>query len=55
MDFLCVFDFSNSELIFLAASLAVAIGNEFDPSDVSKLSAFFTVLGDNLAIFLLDN
>lgn len=43
-------DFSNSELVLLASSLALAFSNNFDKEDLLILAAFFTALGDNLAI-----
>lgn len=53
MSFLCVSDFSNSELVALASSLSIAIYNQYDTEDVLILSAFFTALGDNLALLSL--
>ena len=50
---MCISDFSNCELVALASSLAIAISNEFSKDDLIILAAFFTTLGDNLAILSL--
>lgn len=41
---------SSCELIGLASSLAIAIGENLSADDVASLAAFTTILGDNLAI-----
>ena len=41
---------SSCELIGLASSLAIAIGENLSADDVTSLAAFTTALGDNLAI-----
>ena len=41
---------SSCELIGLASSLAIAIGENLSVDDVASLAAFTTALGDNLAI-----
>ena len=41
---------SSCELIGLANSLAIAIGENLSADDVASLAAFTTALGDNLAI-----
>ncbi|MFR6022446.1 MAG: hypothetical protein ACLUHC_05945 [Clostridia bacterium] len=41
---------SSCELIGLASSLAIAIGENLSANDVASLAAFTTALGDNLAI-----
>ncbi len=41
---------SGNNLIALASSLAVVIGNEYDTNELSNLAAFFTAFGDNLAL-----
>ena len=41
---------SGNNLIALASSLAILIGNEFDTDDLNILGAFFTALGDNLSL-----
>ena len=46
-------DFSNEELVFLSSTLAIAISKEFSNEDLLILSAFFTALGDNLALLVL--
>ena len=41
---------SSCELIGLASSLAIAIGENLSADDVASLASFTTTLGDNLAI-----
>ena len=41
---------SGSNLIVLASSLAIIISNEFGPDNLDVLAAFFSALGDNLAL-----
>ena len=41
---------SSCELIGLASSLAIAIGENLSADDVASLAAFTTALGDNLAL-----
>ena len=41
---------SGNNLIALASSLAILIANDLDTSNLSILAAFFTTLGDNLAL-----
>lgn len=41
---------SSCELIGLASSLAIAIGENLSADDAASLAAFTTALGDNLAI-----
>ena len=50
---MCISGFSNCELVALSSSLAIAISNEFSKDDLAILAAFFTALGDNLAILSL--
>ena len=50
---MCISEFSNCELVALSSSLALAIRNEFSKDDLAILAAFFTALGDNLAILSL--
>lgn len=50
---MCLSEFSNCELVALASTLAIAMSNEFSKEDLAILSAFFTTLGDNLAILAL--
>lgn len=38
------------ELIGLSSSLSIAISNQFSSDDLAILAAFFTSLGDNLAL-----
>ena len=50
---MCISEFSGPELVFLASSLSIAISNEFNKDDVLILAAFFTALGDNLALLAI--
>ena len=50
---MCLSDFSNCELIALASTIAIAFSKELSKEDLAILSAFFTALGDNLAILSL--
>jgi len=50
---MCLSDFSNEELVVLSSTLALAISKEFSPEDLLILAAFFTTLGDNLALLVL--
>ena len=51
--FMRISDFSYPELIALASSLSIAISKELCIEDIGVLAAFFTILGDNLAIISL--
>lgn len=53
VSFLCISDFSSCELVALASSTAIAISNQSSKEEIVALSAFFTALGDNLAILSL--
>ena len=37
-------------LVGLSSSLAILISNQFDADELNILSAFFSALGDNLAL-----
>lgn len=41
---------SGHNLIGLSSSLAILISNQFDTDELNILAAFFSSLGDNLAI-----
>lgn len=43
-------DLSSCELIALASSLAIAIGNNVTSDEANLLSVFFSALGDNIGI-----
>ncbi len=45
---------SPCELIALASSLAISIGNQVSPEEAGVLNNFFSALGDNLGIFSSD-
>lgn len=49
-----MFDITNltpCELIALASSIAISIGQNVSPEEANILANFFSALGDNLAIF----
>jgi hypothetical protein len=54
---MCLSDLSSCELVGLASSVAILIGNNVTSDEASLLSSFFNALGDNLAIIssTLDN
>ena len=43
-------DSNSYNFIALAASLAILISQEFETDDLNVLAAFFSAVGDNLAI-----
>lgn len=43
-------NFGSIDYIFLASSLALAIGEELSPNDINILATFFAVLSDELAL-----
>lgn len=47
---MCFSDLSSCNLIGLASSLAIAVGEDLTSDDASILSAFFNAFADNLAI-----
>ena len=47
---MCLSDFSKEELVLLSSTLALAINKDFSNEDLLILAAFFTTLGDNLAL-----
>ena len=47
---MCFSDLSSCNLIGLASSLAIAIGEDIDADELAVLAAFFTAFADNLAI-----
>ena len=47
---MCFSDFSSCNLIGLASSLAIDIGEDIDADELAVLAAFFTAFADNLAI-----
>lgn len=53
MSFLCISDFYNCELLALANAISIAISNQVSKEDLLVLAAFFTVIGDNLALLAL--
>lgn len=47
---MCLNNLSSCELIGLASSLAIFLGENLSAEEVNILAAFITSLGDNLAI-----
>ena len=47
---MCFSDFSSCNLIGLASSLAIAVGEDMDENELAVLATFFTAFADNLAI-----
>ena len=47
---MCFSDFSSCNLIGLASSLAIDVGEDLDADELAVLAAFFTAFADNLAI-----
>ena len=41
---------SGFNLVLLASSLAILISEEFDTDELNILAAFFSALGDNIAL-----
>lgn len=52
---MCVSDLSGCNLIGLAGTLAIAISQDLSQNEISVLAAFFTALGDNLALIAAAN
>lgn len=52
--FLCsLFDRDSRELLVLAAALSVLLAQDQDEETVGRMAAFFTIVGDTLALFAL--
>ena len=47
---MCFSDLSSCNLIGLASSLAIAVGEDLTADEAAILSAFFTAFSDNLSI-----
>ena len=47
-----IFNLSGSNLIALASSIAILISEDLNSDEIGILAAFFTALGDNLALIL---
>lgn len=45
-------DFSGCNLIGLASSLSILIAQDLNAEEIGTLSAFFSALGDNLALII---
>lgn len=46
----CFSDKSSCELVYLASSFAIALSKGLDCNEINTFAAFFTAVGDNLAI-----
>lgn len=49
----CLFSRDSRELLTLAVALACALTKDQEPEDIDRMAAFFTLLGDTLALFAL--
>lgn len=47
---MCISEVSGCNLIGLASTLAIAISQDLTQDEITVLAAFFTSLGDNLAL-----
>lgn len=47
-----IFNLSGSNLIALASSTAILISQNLNSDEIGILAAFFTALGDNLALII---
>ncbi len=47
---MCISDLSGCNLIGLSSSLSIFLAQNLTPDEISVLSAFFTAVGDNLAL-----
>ncbi len=50
----CLSGENNRELAVLAVTTAAALAQEYSRSEVERLAAFFTILGDTLTLFGLE-
>ena len=48
-----LFDRDSRELLVLAVALSVLLAQDQDEDTVGKMAAFFTIVGDTLALFAL--
>lgn len=48
-----LFDSDSRELLVLAVSLACALAQGQEENQIARMAAFFTLLGDTLALFAL--
>lgn len=48
-----LFDRDSRELLVLAVALSVLLAQDQDEETVGKMAAFFTIVGDTLALFAL--
>jgi NADH:ubiquinone oxidoreductase subunit K len=49
----CLFDRDSRELLVLAVALAVLLAQDQTDDEIGKMAAFFTIVGDTLALFAL--
>lgn len=51
--FMCLSDMSNCELLLLANDISLAISKDLNANETNLLSAFFNIIGDQLALIAL--
>lgn len=52
---MCFSNLSNCELVALASTVSIALSEGKSDEEIGVLAAFFSALGDNLAIMALGN
>ncbi len=50
---MCLSDMSNCELLLLANDISLAISKDLNANETNLLSAFFNIIGDQLALIAL--
>lgn len=51
---MCISDLSGCNLIGLASSLSILLAQGLTPDEIGVLAAFFTAVGDNLALIAIN-
>ena len=51
---MCISDLSGCNLIGLASSLSILLAQGLTPEEIGVLAAFFTSVGDNLALIAIN-
>ena len=51
---MCISDLSGCNLIGLASSLSILLAQGLTPDEIGVLAAFFTSVGDNLALIAIN-
>ncbi len=52
---MCISDLSGCNLIGLASSLSILLAQGLTPEEIGVLAAFFTSVGDNLALIAINH